>query len=59
MTDNDRPDLTRDLMTGDEDISPIEFDAEEAAEPNFGNWPEIAGAVATALLVWFTFAFTG
>lgn len=49
----------QDLMRGDEDISPAEFAADEAAEPSFDNLPEIVGAVATALLIWFTFAFTG
>ncbi|MDI7863120.1 hypothetical protein MRS76_14260 [Rhizobiaceae bacterium n13] len=57
MTDDN--DVNRDLMKGDEDISPVEFAADEAAEPDFGNWPEIIGVVATALLIWFTFAFTG
>lgn len=48
-----------DLMRGDEDIAPSEFTADETAEPDFGNWPEIAGLAATLVLIWFTFAFTG
>ena len=57
MTDDKN--LNRDLMRGDADIAPAEFAADEAKEPDFGNWPEIVGFVATAILVWFTFAFTG
>lgn len=57
MTDD--KDLNRDLMRGDEDIVPAEFAADEAAEPDFGNWPEIIGLAATIILIWFTFAFTG
>ena len=57
MTDeNDR---NRDLMKGDEDIAPAEFSADEAAERDFGNWPEIIGVIATALLIWFSFTYTG
>ncbi|MFN7025058.1 MAG: hypothetical protein ACK4QP_11155 [Pseudorhizobium sp.] len=57
MSDHD--DTNRNLMRGDEDIAPTEFSADESAEADFGNWPEIIGAVATLLLIWFTFAFTG
>ncbi|HEV7437987.1 MAG TPA: hypothetical protein VGO22_24485 [Pseudorhizobium sp.] len=57
MSDHD--DTNRNLMKGDEDIAPTEFAADETAEADFGNWPEIIGAVATLLLIWFTFAFTG
>lgn len=49
----------KDLMRGDEDIDPAEFAADEAAEPSFGNWPEIVGLIGTIALIWFTFAFTG
>lgn len=56
MTDDGN---VRDLMRGDAYIDPAEFATDEAAEPNFGNLPKIVGAVATALLIWFTFAFTG
>ena len=59
MADDEDYGVTRDLLSGDEDISPLAFSAAEAAEPDFGNWPEIVGAVATALLIWFSFAFTG
>jgi hypothetical protein len=55
----DEHDVARDLMKGDEDISPWEFAADEAREPDFGNWPELVGVVGTAVLIWFTFAFTG
>lgn len=57
MSDHDE--TNRNLMKGDEDIAPTEFAADETAEADFGNWPEIIGAVATLLLIWFTFAFTG
>lgn len=57
MTDEN--DLNRDLMKGDEDIAPAEFSADEAAERDFGNWPEIIGVIATTLLIWFTFTYTG
>lgn len=30
-----------------------------AGEPDFGNMPEIVFVLATALLVWFTFTYTG
>lgn len=57
MSDHD--DTHRTLMRGDEDIAPMEFSADESAEADFGNWPEVIGAIATVLLVWFTFTFTG
>ncbi len=49
------PDLTKQ----DEEVSAAAFDLEESREPDFGNWPEIVGAVATALIIWMSFAFTG
>ncbi|WP_156034841.1 hypothetical protein [Pseudorhizobium marinum] len=57
MSDHD--DTNRNLMRGDEDIAPTEFSVDETAEADFGNWPEVIGAAATVLLIWFTFAFTG
>ncbi len=49
-----------DLTKQDEDMSVSEFQAEEAADGyDFGDWPEVFGALLTALLVWLTFAFTG
>lgn len=51
--------INRDLLKGDEDISPAEFALNHAGEPDFGNWPEIVFVFATAILVWFTFTFTG
>ena len=57
MTDDKN--LNRDLMRGDADIAPAEFADDEAKEPDFGNWPEIVGFFATAILVWFSFAFRG
>ncbi|MCF6369683.1 hypothetical protein [Rhizobium halophilum] len=57
---SDQNETNRNLMKGDdEDIAPTEFAADETAEADFGNWPEIIGAFATLLLIWFTFAFTG
>jgi hypothetical protein len=41
-------------------MPPAEFAAEEArGDDGLGNWPEIAGAALTALLLWLSFAFTG
>ncbi|WP_346915140.1 hypothetical protein [uncultured Roseibium sp.] len=53
------PITDQDLTRQDEDISPQEFQAEEAREADFGNWPELAGLVFTAFVIWLTFAFTG
>lgn len=49
-----------DLTRQDEDISAPEYGAEEQAERfDFGNWPDVVGAVMTGLLIWASFAFTG
>lgn len=49
-----------DLTRQDEDISAAGFDAEETRDHHdFGNWPEAAGFVATAFVVWLIFAYTG
>lgn len=52
--------MTDDLTRQDEDMPPAAFAADERHEGfDFGNWPEIAGAVLAAALVWASFAFTG
>jgi len=48
-----------DLTRQDEEISNLEFEAEEARDYRFGNWPEIAGLAFTLFVIWLTFAFTG
>ena len=48
------------LPRQDEDLSAPEFGGEERADAHdFGDWPEVFGLVAVALLCWLTFAFTG
>ncbi|WP_445682280.1 hypothetical protein [Radicibacter daui] len=60
MPDND-PDLTRaDLTRQDEDMSAVGFGEDETLDRHdFGNWPEVAGVIFTALVLWLMFAFTG
>ena len=40
----------------DEDILPDEF-PQELQEYDFGYWPEIAGLIATAIIIWIMFHF--
>ena len=48
------------LARQDEEISAPEFASEERRDHHdFGNWPEVFGAVMTVGLVWLTFALTG
>ena len=55
MTRND-DDYTRQ----DEDIDAAHFAAEEKRDAHhFGNWPELAGAIFTVVVIWYSFAFTG
>lgn len=52
--------MTDDLTRQDEAVTSPEFAAQERREGfDFGNWPEIAGAGLTALLLWLSFGFTG
>lgn len=52
--------MTDDLTRQDEAISAPAFAADERREGHtFGNWPEIAGAALTALLLCLSFGFTG
>jgi len=54
--ETDKNDLTRQ----DEEISARGFEAEEKRDRHdFGNWPEAVGVVATGIVIWLIFAFTG
>jgi hypothetical protein len=49
-----------DLSRQDEDMSAAGFGEDETRDGHdFGNWPEVAGLIFTALLLWLMFAFTG
>ncbi|MGP3698468.1 hypothetical protein [Rhodobacter sp. NSM] len=53
MTDDE---LTRQ----EEDLAAPSYEAEEQRDRHdFGNSPEVAGAVLTLVLTWLLFAFTG
>ncbi|WP_372003479.1 hypothetical protein P7L68_06045 [Tistrella mobilis] len=48
------------IQDQDEAVTAAAFAAEEAAEGfDFGNWPEIIGALAAGALTWLIFVFTG
>lgn len=54
------PDKDPDFTRQDEEISAAGFGEDEVLDRHlFGNWPEAAGLVFTALLLWLMFAFTG
>ncbi len=50
----------RDLSRQEEDLPATDYAAEEQRDHHdFGNWPEVAGAVFTIFVTWLIFAFTG
>ncbi|GAB3454125.1 hypothetical protein [Insolitispirillum peregrinum] len=51
---------TESLTRQEEDLPAPDYIAEEQQDPyDDGNWPELAGLLATAVVFWLLFAFTG